>query len=211
MNNPEKFEIIMVEDDLDFCNAIKELLKLETKYNIDQVYPSCRDFFDDFNNKDWSFVPIFWIDLSLPDGSGIQIISKIKSTYPNSKCLVCTYQSDDKNLFDALKYGADGYILKDTDINTYMQSLQDLTNAGAAMSPSIAKKIIQSFRPDSDLIQMTKRENEVLGLLAKGLLYKEISEQLNISLETTKKHISNIYQKLHVQNRTEAVLKLLNK
>lgn len=204
-------KIIMLEDDIAFCKVIHEILDYDKEFKIEDDFQNCHTFLDALKSKNWKDISVFWIDLNLPDGSGISIISKIKTAYPGSKCLVCTYQSDENNLFNALKNGADGYILKDTGINGIKQSLKDIINEGAAMSPSIAKKIIQTFRPEKNeaLFEISKRENEVLALLAKGLLYKEISDQLNISLETTKKHISNIYQKLHVQNRTEAVLKYL--
>jgi len=204
-------QIIMLEDDKTFCKVIKEVLSLDKEFLIKSDYQTCNSFESDFNFKNWENISIFWIDLNLPDGSGISMISKIKIKYPQSKCLVCTFQSDDENLFKALKNGADGYLLKDTSIDALKQSLHDILNDGAVMSPSIAKKIIQSFHPSqsNNLIELSKRENEVIALLAKGLLYKEISDHLHIGLETTKKHISNIYQKLHVQNRTEAVLKYL--
>lgn len=206
-------KIVMLEDDVDFGKAIEEMLFIDKHFIIEKSYQTCQSFLEAFQDEIWDDISIYWIDLNLPDGSAISVISTIKSKYPNSKCMVCTYQSDETNLFNALKFGADGYILKDTGVNVFLQSLHDIMLAGAAMSPSIAKKIIHSFRPEIDqsFVQMTKRENEVLGLLAKGLLYKEISSQLDISIETTKKHISNIYQKLHVQNRTEAVLKLWKK
>lgn len=206
-------QIIMIEDDLDFCKAIEEMLLINEDFEIVKSFQTCTAFLEEFQFKNWEEISIFWIDLNLPDGSAIPIIPKIKSMYPNSKCLVCTFQSDDSSLFNALKFGADGYVLKDTGINMFLQSLKDIMLEGAAMSPSIAKKIIHSFhlQAEPSMVQMTRRENEVLGLLAKGLLYKEISDQLQISIETTKKHISNIYQKLHVQNRTEAVLKFLQR
>ena len=211
MNKDRK--IIMLEDDLDFCKAIGDLLLMNNSFSIDKTFQSCHQFLNALEAEDWNQIDIFWIDLNLPDGSAIPVIPNIKVKYPNTKCLVCTFQSDDTNLYNALKFGADGYVLKDTDINTFIQTLNDIITEGAAMSPSIAKKIIQTYRTEkiSALEQMTKREQEVLGLLAKGLLYKEISSHLHISNETTKKHISNIYQKLHVHNRTEAVLKLLSK
>lgn len=204
-----KLPIIMVEDDLAFCSIIRDLLTLENKFEIQQDYQVLSKFKLDLRQKNWSNVAIFWVDLHLPDGNGYEIISEIKEKYPFSKCLVCTYHSEDLAIFSAIKNGADGYILKDNCIDQINQSLDDMIMEGATISPFIAKKIIQSFRPkDYSLISsITKREQEILILLAKGLLYKEISDQLHISLETTKKHVSNIYQKLHVQNRTEALLK----
>lgn len=209
----EKVQIIMLEDDRDFCLAVRELLNVDNTFEMQKDYQSRASFLLDFEQENWQNIQLFWIDLNLTDGSALSLISMIKMKYPQSKCLVCTYQSDDTNLFNALRFGADGYILKDNSVNTYLQVLNEMMHSGAVMSPSIAKKIIYSFRKEvkEPLISLTKREQEVLEQLAKGLLYKEISTLLQISIETTKKHISNIYQKLHVQNRTEAVLKFLNK
>ena len=209
----EKVQIMMLEDDRDFCLAVRELLNVDDTFEILKDYQSRASFLLDFEQENWKNIQLFWIDLNLTDGSALSLISMIKMKYPQSKCLVCTYQSDDTNLFNALRFGADGYILKDNSVNTYLQVLNEMMQEGAAMSPSIAKKIINSFREEvkEPLLSLTKREQEVLELLAKGLLYKEISNMLHISIETTKKHISNIYQKLHVQNRTEAVLKFLHK
>ena len=203
----------MLEDDRDFCQAVRDLLIVDNTFEISKDYQSCTSFLIDFEQENWLNIQLFWIDLNLTDGSALPLISMIKMKYPKTKCLVCTYQLDDTNIFHALRFGADGYILKDTGVHVYLQVLNEMMQAGASMSPSIAKKIITSFREvvKEPLIQLTKREHEVLELLSKGLFYKEISNTLNISIETTKKHISNIYQKLHVQNRTEAVLKYLNK
>ena len=207
MTHDTKLPMVMLEDDEAFCSIIRNLLMLENKFELIGEYHLLSKFKLDLKQKKWANVAIFWIDLQLPDGNGYEIISEIKSKYPLSTCLVCTYHSEELAIFSAIKNGADGYILKDNSIDQINQSLYDMMIDGAAISPFIAKKIIQSFRPQDPLTSITKREQEILLLLAKGLLYKEISNQLNISIETTKKHVSNIYQKLHVQNRTEALLK----
>ncbi len=212
MIQSNKLSIVMLEDDQSFCSIVRDLLLLENNFEIMADYQLIAKFKHDLKAKKWSNVSVFWVDLHLPDGNGYEIIADIKSAYPLSKCLVCTYHSEDLAIFSAIKNGADGYILKDNSIDQINQSLHDVVTEGAAISPFIAKKIIQSFRPDTHQVannKITQREQEVLTLLANGLLYKEISSQLNISLETTKKHVSNIYQKLHVQNRTEALLKFM--
>ena len=157
---------------------------------------------------------LFWLDISLPDGKSTNYIAQIKQMHPNALCMLCTMHDDDENIFEALKEGADGYILKDTSLDKMMKSVVELFNGGSPMSPFIARKVLNSFRPSqtsetSDLKELTVREKDILSYLAQGYLYKEVAEQCNISLETVKKHVQNLYKKLHVQNRTEAIIKYL--
>jgi DNA-binding NarL/FixJ family response regulator len=134
--------------------------------------------------------------------------------HPNALVLLCTMHDDDDNIFEALKKGADGYILKNATLEQMMNSIYDLLQGGSAMSPFIARKVLHSFRPSpvntiDDIKTLTSREKDILSHLAQGYLYKEVADQCTISLETVKKHVQNIYKKLHVQNRTEAIIKFL--
>jgi DNA-binding NarL/FixJ family response regulator len=125
--------------------------------------------------------------------------------------MVCSIHDDNENIFEALKCGASGYMLKDSiKAGEIITAIKDLHHGGSPMSPFIARKVISTFQkpvnqdPDSLL---SLREKEVLELLAKGLMYKEIAHQLGVGTETVKKHLQNIYQKLHVQNKIEALNK----
>ena len=179
--------------------------------------------FDQFNADTASFLQalpslksdIYWLDISLPDGSGIELIKQIKSRYNNASCLICSLHDDDENIFYALKTGADGYILKNAGATKMIEGIHELINGGSPMSPFIARKVVNSFMEPKTREQgpegLSARETEVLKLIATGLLYKEVAVKLFISTETVKKHIRNIYSKLQVQNKTEAVLKYLNR
>jgi two-component system, NarL family, response regulator LiaR len=156
---------------------------------------------------------IFWLDINLPDGSGIDLVKKIKQVQPGALCLMCTLYDDDNNIFDALKAGADGYILKNSPSAKMLESIYELMRGGSPMSAFIARRVLISFheeKKNSELEGLTSRENEVLELIAKGWLYKEVAAALEIHVETVKKHLKNIYSKLHVQNKTEAVVKYLS-
>lgn len=156
---------------------------------------------------------IFWVDISLPDGSGIDLVRKIKQEQPQALCLMCTLHDDDKYIFDALKAGADGYLLKNSSAAKMLESIYELMNGGSPMSAFIARKVLSSFhaeKKNSELSVLTSREQEVLQQIAKGLLYKEVAASLGVTTETVKKHLKNIYSKLHVQNKTEAVIKYLS-
>lgn len=151
------------------------------------------------------------VDISLPGMAGTELIVRMKEKIRNTQFMVCTIHDDDETIFEALKSGATGYILKDpVTVEEISKAIHDLYNGGSPMSPFIARKVIGTFQkpaindPNSLL---SLREKQVLELVAKGLLYKEIAIRLEISAETVKKHLKNIYQKLHVQNKVEALNK----
>ena len=149
------------------------------------------------------------LDLGLPDMDGLQVLLKLKYRY-KARILIYTIYDDSSHLFDALRFGADGYLLKGNKHETLIESIQDILNGGAPMSRAIAKKVFDSFRQqESQISSLSQKEIEVLQLLTKGLLYKEIADSMSLSINTIKNHIKNIYAKLHVQNAREAILKYL--
>jgi len=154
------------------------------------------------------------MDINLPDMSGIECIAAVKDDCPHTQFMMFTVYENDEKVFDALQAGASGYLLKSTSPAQILESLKELYKGGAPMSPNIARKLVNIFRSQnkntsSDLL--SRRENEILHLLAQGLLYKEISAQLSITTGTVRQHIHSIYEKLHVQNRTEALNKVFRK
>jgi DNA-binding NarL/FixJ family response regulator len=121
------------------------------------------------------------------------------------------YETDEK-VFEALKAGASGYLLKKSSFSAIADALRELYAGGSPMSAHIARKLVNVFRQQNNTISvLSSRENEILHLLSQGLLYKEISEQLSITVGTVSQHVHNIYEKLHVQNRTEAINKLFGR
>lgn len=150
------------------------------------------------------------IDIHLPGISGIELVKFIRANLPDTLCMMCTAYDEDEDVFNALKAGAHGYILKSTSPVKILEAIQDLRNGGSPMSNEIARKVVMTFqetpakKPEFDL---SAREKEVLQLLSQGLLYKEISTHLFISLDTVRRHCFNIYSKLHVKNKTEAINK----
>lgn len=150
------------------------------------------------------------MDIGLPDMSGIHCMLRLKQQRPELRCLIYTVFDNDENLFEALKAGADGYVLKRDPLPKIVEAVQELYEGGSPMSRAIALKVLQHFRPPqrpkADKI-LTVREVDILENLAKGLFYKEIADHLSISTGTVKQHVNHIYQKLQVQNRTEAINK----
>jgi DNA-binding NarL/FixJ family response regulator len=151
------------------------------------------------------------MDINLPGMSGIECIQKLKAVCASTQFMMFTVYEDDEKVFEALKAGASGYMLKKHGPQKIMEALKELYNGGSPMSADIARKVVSAFHTHDkqrDLsYQLTKREIDILNQLAKGLLYKEIAQQLFISANTVKQHIHNIYEKLHVENRTEALNK----
>jgi len=155
------------------------------------------------------------MDINLPGMNGIECIRQVKDKSPNTQFMMFTVYENDEKVFDALKAGASGYLLKNTGLAQLIEALRELHRGGSPMSSNIARKLVTVFReheqnmPTMELL--SHRENEILQLLSKGLLYKEIAEQLSISTHTVRQHIHKIYEKLHVQNRTEAINKAMGK
>lgn len=151
------------------------------------------------------------VDINLPGLSGIDFVKWANERHADLLCLVCTaYNSDDK-VFQSLQAGAHGYILKSTPPAQLTEAVEELYRGGSPMSGEIARKVVKAFSKTKapELDNLTAREQEILQQLSQGLLYKEIAAMLHISIETVKRHCFNIYQKLHVQNRTEATKKFL--
>ncbi|MGG5507461.1 MULTISPECIES: LuxR C-terminal-related transcriptional regulator [unclassified Myroides] len=203
----EKRTVVILEDDKNYRESIRLLLDYSDSFTCLQTFETVKQFYRAFDSID---PDVFWIDLHLQDGSGIDVIRFIKKNRPSALCMVCSFFDCEDIIFKALKNGADGYLLKGEHNKKYLEALQDIYDGGAPMSAAIAKKVVLSFK-DYKAIQesynLTEREKEILDYLSKGAQYKEIGALLCVSTETIKKHIKNIYGKLHVNNRTEAVIK----
>ena len=149
------------------------------------------------------------IDLNLPDGSGIEVIKQLRVGSPDTFCIVATSSEDDKDLFDSLKAGAHGYLLKEESPDNLFKHLQGVLEGQSPLSPSISRKVIQYIRgqpmPEhAAFSSLSKREAEVLQLIAKGRPRKAIAKELGISLHTTNDHVKAVYKKIGVSSGTEA-------
>lgn len=156
------------------------------------------------------------MDIQMPEMNGIEATEIIKLKYPHVKIIMLTISDSDEDIFNAIKAGADGYLLKETNAQELHDGILDVISGGAAMTPSIALRTLNFIKNSNDLqvknqprekIALTKRELEILVQLSKGLNYKLIAENLFISSGTVRKHIENIYKKLQVHNKMEAVQK----
>lgn len=206
-----KYKIVLSEDNLFLAKAIAEKLQ----------------FFDDltlkFHAKNGAeligklelnhHIDVILMDIQMPEMDGITATKIVKKKYPHIKIIMLTVADDDENIFKSIQAGADGYLLKETDALQLHHSLLDVINGGAPMTPVVAFKTLKLLRnPESypqiephENIQLTKREIEILEQISKGLNYTQIADNLIISQGTVRKHIENIYTKLKVHNKIEAV------
>jgi DNA-binding NarL/FixJ family response regulator len=150
------------------------------------------------------------LDINMPGISGIECLQKIKNDCPGTQFMIFTIYENDEKIFDALAAGASSYMLKMTHPEKMVEAIKELYHGGSPMSNMVARKVISYFKksPSPSLSILTKKENEILVLLSKGFLYKEIAAKLSISVGTVTQHIHNIYEKLHVTNKTEAINKV---
>ena len=189
-------------------------------------------FFEDFDLKFTAFdgknalekieknhnIDMILMDIEMPVMNGIEATSIIKNKYPQIKIIMLTVFDNDENIFNAIKAGADGYLLKEVNPKDLHQGILETLNGGATMTPSIAMKTLKLFRNPIDFqsnlsqeeINLTPREIEVLEQLSKGLKYNSIADNLFLSVGTIRKHVENIYNKLQVHNKLEAIQKAKN-
>lgn len=159
-----------------------------------------------------AFAPhVVLMDLHLPDGSGVDCTFRLKQMLPNTQVMILTVHEDSDLIFRALELGASGYLLKRTPPDALLAGIREIRTGGCPMSSEVARKVVQYFRnkrtAKSELHGLSPRQEEMLRLLAQGYVPKEIAEEMKVSIATVRSYLRLIYQKLHVQNRTEAVIK----
>ena len=205
----EAITVSIVEDLTEVRESLENLVRGSENFLFLSAYPNAEMA---EKNIPLEQPQLVIMDINLPGISGIECIGKIKTACPDTQFMMYTIFEDDDKVFEALEAGASGYLLKKTPKEKIMIALQELHDGGSPMSTQIARKVIKSFQQRNQLSEesnlLTPKEKEVLELLSKGFLYKEISEKLHISLNTVKQHIHKTYLKLHVCNRTEAVIKV---
>jgi DNA-binding NarL/FixJ family response regulator len=200
--------VSLIEDDKSYREGLEMVIGNSDNFAILHSYPSAEIAIPHIIHHPPEIVIV---DIKLPGKNGVDAIGVIKQQLPDTLCMVCSFYDDNEYVFNALQNGASGYILKDAVPGDIIDALKDLYEGGAPMSRYIAKKVITAFQQKQTLPrleELTDRENEVLQLIATGLGIKEASEKLSLSAHTVTKHLKNIYNKLHVNNRIEAINKL---
>ncbi len=200
--------LIIYEDNARLRESLELLLNQAGNFNVVGAFAGCDNALTQMEEYQPELVIM---DIDMPGTNGIQGVKKIKEAFPEIKVMMYTVFDDDSRIFDCICNGADGYMLKNTPPSKLVQSLEELIAGGAPMSPFVAQKVFQFFRKPSlkDDFNLTTREKEILEFLVQGNSYKMIAEKGFVSIDTVKKHLQNIYHKLHVNCGTEAVAKAL--
>lgn len=202
--------VSIVEDQKDIREGLEEIFKHDPGFLFLSSYENAEDAILELPvaNPD-----IVIMDINLPGMNGIECIKRVKVSRPEIQFMMFTIYENHEHVLEALSAGTSGYLLKNTPAQKIKESVQELYEGGSPMNSHIARKLVATFQqktasdPQKEF-NISNREQEILNLLAKGYLYKEIAVQCGISTGTVKQHIHKIYEKLHVQNRTEALNKV---
>jgi len=203
MTTPAIKRITIVEDDSIIRNAFVTLIQQDKKYVVVNAYSDAETAIKNLKTDE---PDICLMDIELPGMNGIVAISKIKAILPKTQVVVVTVYESDELVFKALCEGASGYLTKNMPLSKLLDSLQELENGGAPMSTHIARMVVSSFHRNRQS-PLSNRELEVLELLSSGKSYSTIADQLFVDKETVKSHIKNIYLKLEVHSKAEAIEK----
>jgi DNA-binding NarL/FixJ family response regulator len=203
----------IVEDNHDIRNALEQIIESAEGYTL---ACSCVNGEEALINLPVFLPQVVLMDINLGGITGIEVVKELKPGHPDMLFMMCTIYEENEKIFEALSAGASGYIIKKTTPQKMLEAIRELYEGGAPMSSQIARKVVTAFQSkpstsDHSLDVLTKREKEILEMLSKGLVYKEIADQLFISSETVRKHVYNVYAKLHVSNRVEAVNKFFGR
>jgi DNA-binding NarL/FixJ family response regulator len=205
-----QIRVSIYEDNAKLRELLELLVSNTEGFTMAGLHPDCRHVEAEMKTDQPDVVIM---DIDMPGRSGIEGVRLIKAEHVNVRVLMHTVFDDDEKLFKCLSNGADGYLLKKDSSAQLMQAIQEVFEGGAPMSPGIAHRVLQTFRhispPPKKEYNITEREQQVLELLARGFSYRMIALEILISPETVKKHLKNIYQKLHVQCGPEAVAKAI--
>lgn len=209
----EPITVSIVEDNQFIKMALEQIILATDGYELKGSYTSAEEAIEKMPQQQPDIV---LMDINLGGMSGIEAVAILKDQFPDILFMMCTVYEDDEKIFDALTAGASGYILKKSKPSELMAAVRELSDGGAPMSSQIAAKVVTSFRKKEVSKEnlhetLTPREYEILEFLVKGRLYKEIGQDMNISTETVRKHVYNIYRKLHINNRLEAYNKFFGK
>lgn len=200
---PNKKRVLLIEDDAEIRASFTLIVNSSANFQVVNSYPSCEDAIKHLNSDRPDYI---LMDIELPGMNGIKGTKYIKDRNPHIEIVMVTVYEDSDLVFEALKAGASGYITKSANHTELLNALDEIIRGGAPMSSKIARLVIENFHinPNSPL---TKRETEILSLISEGKTYTQISEELFISKETAKTHIKNIYAKLQVNCKSEALAK----
>ncbi|MCA9733333.1 MAG: response regulator transcription factor [Deferribacteres bacterium] len=202
-------DIAIIEDDCDYRTGLQAFINSLKNMHCEHASGSVEDYLELL--KEAALPDVILMDIGLPGMSGLEGIARLKSRFPELEIIMLTVYHDSEKIFDALRAGASGYLLKNTPLADISNAIIQAQSGGAPMSPQIARKVITFFTQPQNQVRskLTERELEVVSGLVDGLSYKMIADRMDISIETVRFHIKNIYQKLHVHSKAEVIARSL--
>jgi DNA-binding NarL/FixJ family response regulator len=211
VNAEKMIRVSLVEDNAGARQSLVAVLEQHPHLRLTGIFATAEDALA----KMLSDPPdVALIDINLPGMNGIELVAKLKLAQPDLQMLILTSYEESTLIFEALRSGASGYLLKKSIPTELVPAIEQVQAGGAPMSFQVARKVVGFFRerekrtpPDRAVETLTGREQDILALLAQGYLIKEISDQLGMAFHTARTHLRNIYKKLHVQSRSEAILR----
>jgi DNA-binding NarL/FixJ family response regulator len=211
MNSTLSLSVAIVDDDADVGEALQWILDQTEGFRCCGVFKSCAEASLGLSVD--NLPDVLLMDIGMPHQSGVQCVEALKQRFPELIIVMQTVYSSDELIFESLRAGASGYILKKTTPERLLRAIRDAHEGGAPMSGEVARKVLQFFqqkpKANQDLAQLSERELEVLRLLIDGHQYKTIADKLFVSVHTVRFHLHNIYEKMHVRSRMEAVAKAM--
>jgi DNA-binding NarL/FixJ family response regulator len=201
--------VIIFDDSKDRRDSLHYLLNMYDDMNCVDMFEDCTQV---LKNIEDTKPDVVLMDIEMPGVNGIEGVKKIKQKFPEVLVLMQTVFEDDDNLFESIKAGASGYLLKKSDPDRIISAIREVVNGGAPMSPNMALKVLKFFQSapaTNNQYALTEREKTILSALVDGLSYKMVADKENISFHTVNAHVRKIYEKLHVHSMAEAVSKAL--
>jgi RNA polymerase sigma factor (sigma-70 family) len=206
-----QIKVGIIEDEIEISDSLKLLINGSEGFSCIDTFETAKEALEKIPAL---HLDVVLTDIHLGDKTGIDCVAELKPQCPDTQFLMCTSFEDTDSVFKALKAGATGYLTKTTQPSKLLDAIVEVYKGGSPMSSHIARKIVASFQEtekNTELEKLSQREQEILQLLSKGLRYKEIADKLSVSTETIRTHIRNIYQKLQVNSRTDALNKVFKK
>jgi DNA-binding NarL/FixJ family response regulator len=205
-----QIKVVIVDDDEEIRASLASLIRRSTSFKLLGDYANAESALKEIPRHPPDVV---LMDINLPGMKGFECVRELKAVRPEIQFLMLTVYEDSDSLFNSLKAGASGYLLKRTAGSKLLEAIKDVYMGGSPMTPQLARRVVQFFSQPADnasaLSGLTPGEREFLGQLANGYAYKEIADRMNISIDTVRSYVRTVYEKLHVHSRTEAVVKYL--
>ena len=203
-------KVAIVEDDEGIRASLATLIRRDHSMQLTGDYPDGETALKEIPRNPPNVV---LMDINMPGIKGPECVRQLKALLPTVQFMILTVYEDSDSLFNSLKAGASGYLLKRTASTRLLEAIHDVHSGGSPMTPQLARRVVQFFNkpaePSSPVASLTSGEKEFLNQLANGYAYKEIADRMNISIDTVRSYVRTVYEKLHVHSRTEAVVKFL--